>query len=144
MREIASGISDWSGQQNVRRRIAARAFQLAQHASHVWIFNAALEQATCLHHLVSRIMDSGCLVMQSSDERELVGLFREAWEYLTDLHAGDVGLYRTIGSPNLGRCAGLHIERVELAWTAHEEQEDAVHVGSRIDRSSGLKCEEVG
>src|SRR4030095_12837527 len=112
----------------MRRNVTLRSPKLAENRADVRILDPSLEQPPCLHHLVSGIVDSRRRVIYRSNQRELVGVPGRAWKNLTDLNSVRIGLDRTVRAANFRRGIGLHVESVELAWTANQKQHDAIDV----------------
>ena len=128
VRHVAAGVADRPRQQHVRRHVAVRTFQLAEHTADVRMLDAALEEAAGLHHLMAGVVDGGGRVIHAADERELVRVLGHAREVLGDLDARDVGLDGLVRAADLGRSVRLHVPGVELGRPADQEQHDAVDV----------------
>src|SRR5262245_57632112 len=112
----------------MRRNVPLRSPELAEDRTDVRILDSSLEQPAWLHHLVPGIVDRRCRVMDRSNQRELVRVPGCARKDLTDLDSVRVGLDRAVRPANFRRGIRLHVERVELAWTANQKQHDAVYV----------------
>ncbi len=136
MRHVAAGVADRLGQQHVRRHVALRSSKICEHAADVGMLDAALEEASGLHHLVTGVMDGGGGVIHRAHERELIGVFRHARENFADLDAGDVGLDWPVRAANFGGRVRLHVPCVELRRPADQHQHDAVDIGGVVFRGT--------
>src|ERR1700732_2252259 len=65
------------------------------------------------------------LVMRKrADERILIRARRQAWQMFADNEARDLRRNRLEFSAQLGRCVRLHVERIEVAGGAGQENDD--------------------
>ena len=87
VRHVAAGVADGPRQQDVRRHIALRTFQLTENAADVRMLDAALEDAAGLHHLMPGVMHGGGRVIHAANDRVLVRVLRHAREIFRDLDA---------------------------------------------------------
>ncbi len=122
MGHVAARVADRMREQDVRRDVAVGALDLGDHAAEVGILDAALEQASGLHHLMARVVDRGGGVIDAADERIFVGMFGHARKILADLDLRDVGLDRLVRPANLDGSVRLHIPGIELGGSADKHQ----------------------
>src|SRR5208283_2332228 len=93
-----------------------------------------------LQELMAYIVNRDRGVMHAAKDGELVRLFGRAREDLRDLDARHVGLDQLVGAADLRRSAWLHVEGIELGWTADQQQEDAAGVRLGIRRRGLRRC----
>jgi hypothetical protein len=137
-------VSDGAGHQHVGRNVAIRPFQFPHDAAKVRIFDAALEQATGLHHLMAGVVNRGGGVVAASDERIFVRVLGHAREIFRDLDAGYVGVDGLVWPANLDWSVGLGVPGVQLRWTTHQHQVNAVDVFLvGVDGALRLKAEDL-
>ena len=95
--------------------------------------------------MVPGIVDRRGRMVAAANERVLVGVPRHAGEDLGDLHPGDIGLDRSMGTANFRRRVGLGVPGIELRRAAHEHQKDAVNVRlALVHGPQGLQLEKLG
>ena len=139
VRQVAAGGADRPRDQNVRRHVAARAFELREDAAVMRMFNSAGKESTRLHHLMAGVVNGGRGVINGADERNLVHDFGKARKDLAHGHAGDFGGDRLERSANFGRGVGLHVPGVKLGRPADQKEKDTIDVAIFFDRSLSLQ-----
>src|SRR5262245_12858463 len=92
------------------------------------MFDATRKEPPRLHHLVTGVMHGCGRVIHGPDERELVGMFSRLGKNLADLHARRFGANGLERPTNFFWRIGLWVPRVDMAWAADQEQENAVHI----------------
>ena len=85
----------------------------------------------------------GVAVRERADERELVHHPRDARQLIADVDARHIGRARLKGAADRVGRVGLHVERVNRAQPAAEEDEDqrgvAARVGERLSAQQASK-----
>jgi hypothetical protein len=111
----------------------------------VWSIDPAGEEPAGLHHLMPGVMHCRGRVVAGANERELVrefGVQRKHLRNLEGIARRADGLERPA---NLARRIGLHVEQVELRWSAEIENQDAGFVALLlVDCTESLKLGQAG
>src|SRR5262245_34035191 len=92
---------------------------------------AAAEQVAGLHQLVASLVNRRRLVVDGTDQGELVGALGHEGEMFAELHAGDVGVDRPKGAADVLGRPGLQVPGVKVTGGADEKEDDTVEVAVR-------------
>src|SRR5947209_11343157 len=101
---------------------------MRQDCSVMGMVPAAAEQPAGLHQLMSRFVNRRLVMMDGAHHGEAIRPLRQSREVLADLDAGCAGVNGAERPAHFGRRCRLEIERVEMAGTADEKEEDAVEL----------------
>src|SRR5262249_57694266 len=74
VRHVTAGTAHRPRQEHMRRYLAAPALQVTEHAADMRMLDAAGEQPARLHHLMAGVMDGGGRVVDTAEQRILVGM----------------------------------------------------------------------
>ena len=142
MGQIATGAADRLGQKHMAGKFSTAAFEIAEGAADVRMFDAAGEESAGLHHLMAGVVNGRRRVIYAANDAEFVGVFGRLGEDLGDLHPGDFGADGLEWPSHFGRGIRLRIERIQLARAADQKEHNAIYVRLGIGRGGAHRRSE--